>query len=71
MGDRNSSNAVMFFSAVIFLAGVVLNTNTQKSFKDGMTASEEVREAEAVWICLDVLDTREIAYWPVTGGTST
>ena len=59
----------MFFSAVLFLAGVVLNMNPQNGFKDGMTANEEVQEADAVWMCLDVFVTRGVACWPVMGGT--
>ena len=68
-GGSEQLNTVVFFTTVPFLAGVVFNMNLQNGFKDGMTASEEVEEADAAWMCLGVFPTRGITYWPVVGGT--
>ena len=68
-GGKDQQKAVVFFTTVPFLAGVVLSTNLQNGFKDGTTTSEETQEADTAWMCLNVLITRGIAGWPVAGET--
>ncbi len=51
-GGKEQSKAVVFFTTVPFLAGVVLSMNLQNDFKDGTIASEKVQEAYAAWMCL-------------------
>ena len=68
-GGKEQQKAVVFFTTVPFLAGMVLNMNLQNGFKDGTTASDEVQEADTAWMCLNVFVARGIAGWPVVGGT--
>ncbi len=43
--------------------------NLQNGFKYGMTTSEEIQEADTVYMCFNVFVTRGITCWPDMGGT--
>ena len=43
-GGKEQPKAVVLFTTVPFLAGVVFSMNLQNGFKDGTTASEKVQE---------------------------
>ena len=68
-GESEQLNAVVC-SPPPFFSSWCGSMNLQNGFKDGMTASEEVQEADAVCMCFDVFVTCGITCWPVMGETS-